>query len=326
MPPQTQQQSQSQPFAVVAFLSLAIVYSFITVVTYRHVIASDTTTATMTTAVVVPQPASTSLSSTTLSPYEHYRYQSFPLHVHDDTRETIVHPAAAYMTTSMPETLRQSPQLYVPQFFDTAYAHLFGNTTTATSTTTTTATTHRHHHIREYLGNFGQTLVTPEQAAMVGSYTRSNPDFHNSPQDNANNNNNNNDEWLETIYASVASYRDLECAGTVTDLYERAAYPERIRVAIVEQRLDAGEDTKCTTPPVPCTVNATQALCRYRHLMDYFEMDARWGVGPVFARHLAHRHYRGEYYAMQIDSHVRFVQHWDTDIIQQWKSARNEST
>jgi hypothetical protein len=34
--------------------------------------------------------------------------------------------------------------------------------------------------------------------------------------------------------------------------------------------------------------------------------------------------YRGEYFAMQVDSHVRFVEHWDTDLIGQWESAKNE--
>ena len=71
----------------------------------------------------------------------------------------------------------------------------------------------------------------------------------------------------------------------------QAEFPERIRVAIVEQRLN--EDTVCTTPPKDCSVDPSQALCKYRHLIDYFEMDAHFGVGPVFARHLAHRHYRG---------------------------------
>jgi len=47
-------------------------------------------------------------------------------------------------------------------------------------------------------------------------------------------------------------------------------------------------------------------------------------VGPVFARHLANRMYRGEYFAMQVDSHVRFVANWDEDLIQQWISTGNE--
>lgn len=27
---------------------------------------------------------------------------------------------------------------------------------------------------------------------------------------------------------------------------------------------------------------------------------------------------------MQVDSHVRFIQHWDTSLLNQWKSAKNE--
>jgi hypothetical protein len=58
--------------------------------------------------------------------------------------------------------------------------------------------------------------------------------------------------------------------------------------------------------------------------MDFYEMDATQAVGPVFARHLGHRLYRGEYFAAQIDAHVDFVQDWDQDIVDQWNSAKNE--
>jgi [Skp1-protein]-hydroxyproline N-acetylglucosaminyltransferase len=44
----------------------------------------------------------------------------------------------------------------------------------------------------------------------------------------------------------------------------------------------------------------------------------------VFARHLGHRLYRGEYFAMQSDAHITFVKGWDNEIIEQWHSANNE--
>ena len=34
--------------------------------------------------------------------------------------------------------------------------------------------------------------------------------------------------------------------------------------------------------------------------------------------------YRGEYFAIQCDAHVDFIKHWDTTIIDAWKSANNE--
>ena len=41
-------------------------------------------------------------------------------------------------------------------------------------------------------------------------------------------------------------------------------------------------------------------------------------------RHLGYRLYRGEYYASQSDAHVTYVTNWDTDIIQQFESTKNE--
>jgi len=59
-------------------------------------------------------------------------------------------------------------------------------------------------------------------------------------------------------------------------------------------------------------------------MIDFFEVDGSLSVGPVYARHLAHRMYRGEYFAMQVDSHVRMTEHWDDSAIEQWESGKNE--
>jgi len=55
-----------------------------------------------------------------------------------------------------------------------------------------------------------------------------------------------------------------------------------------------------------------------------YELESSLAVGPVFARHIATRLYRGEYYVMQIDSHVTFVNDWDVDIISQFERTKNE--
>jgi hypothetical protein len=53
-------------------------------------------------------------------------------------------------------------------------------------------------------------------------------------------------------------------------------------------------------------------------------MEAELAVGPVFARHIGHRLYRGEYYSMQSDAHVTFTKGWDIDIIQQMEATKDE--
>jgi hypothetical protein len=229
-----------------ALVGIALFYSVATVLVYRHVVASDPKFE----AATNRRAALQALGSD--DPIKVLRF-TFPLHVTEETMEVIEHPGAPYIRKEVFPSDLNAHKLRVPMFFDQAYGPVYGRA-----------------RIRDYLGDGGQRLMTPEEAASIGSFDS---------------------QGHETIYASVASYRDPECAGTVADLYDRAEYPERIRVAIVEQRLQG--DTICTTPTQDCAIDPSQALCRFQHLIDYYEMDAHFGVGPVFARHLAHRHYRG---------------------------------
>lgn len=126
-----------------------------------------------------------------------------------------------------------------------------------------------------------------------------------------------------TIFVAIASYRDWQCKHTVESIFSRAKYPERVRVGIVDQIVD-GDDI-CNEPiHETCELMPEQAICRYASQIDEFVMDAPLSVGPVFARHIGHRQYRGEYYSMQSDAHVTFTQNWDEDIIEQHEATGDE--
>ncbi len=92
----------------------------------------------------------------------------------------------------------------------------------------------------------------------------------------------------------------------------------------VVDQIIAGEDDRCDEPIEPCDKNPNQALCKYREQVDVYTMDAPLSVGPVFARHIGHRMYRGEYYATQSDAHVTFTTNWDSDIIDQMEGTHND--
>ena len=126
-----------------------------------------------------------------------------------------------------------------------------------------------------------------------------------------------------TIFIQIASYRDFQCRLTVESAFSRAKNPDRIRVGVVDQ-IVSGEDVRCDEPVEPCDKNPNQALCKYKDRIDVYEMRADLSVGPVFARHIGYRLYRGEYYATQSDAHVSFTVDWDQDIISQLEASRNE--
>jgi [Skp1-protein]-hydroxyproline N-acetylglucosaminyltransferase len=65
-------------------------------------------------------------------------------------------------------------------------------------------------------------------------------------------------------------------------------------------------------------------ICKYRDQISVFKMDAQEATGPVTARHVGDRMYRGQHFAMQLDAHCLFVRNWDEKLVNQWKSTKNE--
>jgi hypothetical protein len=126
----------------------------------------------------------------------------------------------------------------------------------------------------------------------------------------------------ETIFLMIASYRDFQCRETITSAFKKADYPERLFVGAVDQVVPG--DIGCLDIDIPCSVDDTQMICKYRNQIAIYKMDASTATGPVTARHIGDRLYRGQYFVMQMDAHCLFVRHWDTSIIKQWRETKNE--
>jgi len=251
-----------------------------------------------------------------------FMHEPFPQSIHSsDEWEVIMHPA---MQMLPPKKQKEGDILYkhvkVPKFWNPPFFKP---------------------DVRSFLGNYGERLVTPDEASIIGSHTkmvggaRLKADKMSSQEYTDENGDEKERTFeakarkreivdeLETIFITIASYRDYRCPHTVESVFARATYPERIRVGIVDQ-LDLTTDTNCGKPKKLCNLDPSQILCKYSNLIDVFEMNATLSVGPIFARHIGYRMYRGEYYTMQTDAHMEFINGWDVDLISHWKSAKNE--
>lgn len=301
---QTPSSSSSSSFDKILAWALTIttvIYGLLSVIAYHMVPtpALDTLLISPTTSIRRLQTQTLSLErncSLNFDSVQQLQHHSFPLHVTPDTVQRILHPGYRLLTNQSRWPSDLPTHVTVPLFFHTAYANVYGNCIEDLS--------------RDFLSP--HQLLTTETSALLGSTIT----------DKAEN------IQLPTIFVSVASYRDKDCSNTVANLYQQAAYPERIRVAIIDQVATNDASTvKCgVTSDKVCGENSRNSsiLCRYRHLMDRLELDARHATGPVWARHLAHRYYRGESFALQIDAHVRFLLHWDVTLLDQWRSINNE--
>jgi [Skp1-protein]-hydroxyproline N-acetylglucosaminyltransferase len=108
-----------------------------------------------------------------------------------------------------------------------------------------------------------------------------------------------------TIFVSVASYRDAECSMTLDTIFNNAKYPERIFVGICEQNKAGMKDELCLSNKV----------LMYRNNIRITVLDHKEAKGPTYARYYCSELWRGEQYYLQIDSHTTFIKDWDQDLI-----------
>ena len=118
----------------------------------------------------------------------------------------------------------------------------------------------------------------------------------------------------DSIFISIASYRDKECVTTLSSIYENARHPEKVFVGIVQQNKEG--DKECEVE------NNTYYKPENVRILRVSYDDAK---GPCYARYLASGLYQGETYYFQIDSHTKFNKGWDTDLIKMLKRLPRKS-
>lgn len=111
---------------------------------------------------------------------------------------------------------------------------------------------------------------------------------------------------MDKIFIQIASYRDPELLPTIKDCVSKAKYPDRLTFGICWQHSIEDEwDT----------------LDEFKDDPNFTIMDISWNQskGLCWARHHIQKMWKGEKYTMQLDSHHRFAQDWDEELIEMMK-------
>lgn len=116
----------------------------------------------------------------------------------------------------------------------------------------------------------------------------------------------------ETIFVSIPSYRDPECARTIFECFEHAACPWRIHIGVCQQ--NAPGDIDCTQKYK--YLAKTRGISDFSRNLRVYSISASDARGPMYARALIEEHlYRDEKYYLIIDSHTTFCKNWDQRVI-----------
>jgi hypothetical protein len=110
------------------------------------------------------------------------------------------------------------------------------------------------------------------------------------------------------IFVQIASYRDPQLPFTLKDLIEKASKPENLVICIAHQYDDI-------------------------HAIDEYRNDKRFKIldipfieskGACWARNKIQQEYDNEEYTLQLDSHHRFIQDWDIELIKMVKHLKKK--
>jgi hypothetical protein len=113
---------------------------------------------------------------------------------------------------------------------------------------------------------------------------------------------------METIFISIASYRDPELIPTIQDCITNAKNPDRLRFGICWQHDD------------------TESLNDYKDDSRFKIIDVPYehSKGTCWARNLIQSLYEDETYYLQLDSHHRFSKNWDTTLVKMLKELKKK--
>lgn len=105
------------------------------------------------------------------------------------------------------------------------------------------------------------------------------------------------------IFVATASYRDPECQWTIKSLFASAAEPDRIFVGVCWQ-FDPEQDQHCFKEPCPRP--------KQLRVVEFLPEEAQ---GACWAKAQALALARDEDFVLLIDSHMRFAERWDEEML-----------
>ena len=137
-----------------------------------------------------------------------------------------------------------------------------------------------------------------------------------------------------TIVVEIAALRESRLVKTIYDFLTKAAHPDRIRFAVVQQNSDKDVDCVagvCEKFGTSITKDADggysdpEKKCKYFDAIRVIRMKDTEAQGPVYARaRQAELIKKEDDFCMQIDAHTDVIKDWDLAMLKQWGDIENE--
>mmetsp|Transcript_17232 Transcript_17232/g.24258 ORF Transcript_17232/g.24258 Transcript_17232/m.24258 type:complete len:619 (+) Transcript_17232:50-1906(+) len=151
----------------------------------------------------------------------------------------------------------------------------------------------------------------------------------------------------ESIYISIAAYRDHLLGETLKDAFRKSKHPDKLYVGAIVQNCFGIESTCRTGVQVvgkdaqgrpqtkvsdaPPDINGIEQFCTDPDYVQYCNsgqirtlyVNETESLGPAAARYYASKLWGGETYYVQVDAHLQFADEWDQKYIDEFKATKS---
>ena len=137
------------------------------------------------------------------------------------------------------------------------------------------------------------------------------------------------------LHFAISSFRDQLCPITLFNLFTKSSNPNRIYVRVLQQNDE--DDVDCFTEY--CNLIKLDPAyyaysdCPFENSIEVMTIPSSAAKGPTYARALVSEmirmafvdeHLDPQDFCLQTDSHMDFVQNFDSELIKDWLLANNE--
>lgn len=136
-----------------------------------------------------------------------------------------------------------------------------------------------------------------------------------------------------TIFVQIASYRDKELIPTLIDMIKNAEHKDNLKICVnwqhgddesIEDFLDSGFNIEHAISEKDNDFDKI-FLKKDESCILLIDVPFPESKGACWARNRIQQEYKNEKYTLQLDSHHRFVENWDTILIGVYESLKSKS-
>lgn len=140
---------------------------------------------------------------------------------------------------------------------------------------------------------------------------------------------------MQTIFVQIASYKDPELIATLNDIISKASAPHNLHIVVNWQHGDEQSiedflkhdyilDGVIQNNPTAQDFD-TIILSKSSAVIILIDVHFEKSKGACWARNLIQQLYHDETYTLQLDSHHRFIENWDKEVIEMLEGLREKS-